>query len=247
MSISSFSAALKLAFAANLLLGTWYFLIPSAEVASDAIVPSVVLVHKQEILRLNPRLSSLSSLVASETSSGRIEYENEVEAEFAGNCIWIGPLEDPTQFAPFFDAPEVEYEIKGKREADMANPFYRVHTPIFESRQAVIAALDAIRDSISRAGATIDSYIVTTGPLENAISLGLFSQRDNALNVQRILAGLNVNVLVELELRLLNRYWAVVNSVYYIEFKKEIDAALAGSAVALSVSENLCETIAQAE
>jgi hypothetical protein len=61
------------------------------------------------------------------------------------------------------------------------------------------------------------------------------------------LAGLNVNVLLEPEMGLLNRYWAVVNSNYYIEFKEEIDAALTGAAAALGVSENLCETIAQAE
>lgn len=247
MTMNSFSGALKLALAANLLLGAWYFLIPSAVVTRDSIVPPVGLVHKHEILPLPPRVSSGASLLVTEDSSARTEHEDDVEAGYLARCIWIGPLEDPAQFAALFDTLEVGYDIEGKQEPDIANPFYRVHTPIFETREAVVAALDEIRTSISRTEATIDSYIVTTGPLENAISLGLFSERDNALNVQRVLAGLNMNVLVEPEMRLLNRYWAVVNNIYYIEFKEEIDAALAGFAGALSVSENLCETIAQAE
>lgn len=238
---------LKLALAANLLLGIWYFLIPSAVVTRDAIVPPVGLVHKHEILRLNPRVSTVSSLLVPEDSSAGVESEDDIEAGDLARCIWIGPSENSMQFSDLFDALEVRYDIEIKQEPDIANRFYRVHTPIFESREAVTAALDEIRASISRTGSSIDSYIVTTGPLENAISLGLFSERDNALNVQRVLAGLNMDVLVELEIRSLNRYWAVVNNTYYIEFKEEIDDALARFSGAMSVSENLCETIAQAE
>jgi hypothetical protein len=109
----------------------------------------------------------------------------------------------------------------------MDNPFFRVQTPAFESREVAIVALEGIRESIERSSVPIDSYIVPTGPLENAISLGLFSDRANALNVQRLLADQDIDVIVEQEGRSTSRYLVALKREYYDDFKEEIDTIVA--------------------
>jgi hypothetical protein len=247
MFINSLPGALRLALAANLLLGIWYLLTPSSK-THDAFKAPVGLVHKSELQQLSPRLGGEQAQLSTfERSMARMESDDIIDMGYPPYCAWMGPLEDLAQLASVFDALELGYTIERRQQPDMANPYYRVHTPKFANREIALGALDDIRASISRSGVAIDSYIVASGLLENAISLGLFAEQDNALNVQRVLAGLNVNSLVEQEVRLLTRYWIVLENTYYIEFKEEIDVALAGMTSLVSVSENLCETIAQAE
>lgn len=246
MFVNSFSGALKLVLAANLLLGVWYYLTPSSK-THDAFRPPAGLVHKREILQLIPRLGEHAPLPDLESSFDGVESNDIVDVGASLNCAWMGPLEDPAQLVSLFDTLEIRYSVERRQQPDMDNTYYRVHTPKFGNREIALGALDDIRTSISRSGVAIDSYIVGSGSLENAVSLGLFAEHDNALNVQRVLAGLNVNALVEPEVRLLARYWVAIENTYYVEFKEEIVAALAALAGVVSVSENLCETIAQAE
>lgn len=245
--MSSFSRVLKLLLAGNLLLGAWFFMTSSSVATRELVLPPVLLVHKREVERLSPRLSHVVSAQISEDLPGLPEGIGGDDPGYSAQCLVIGPLNDSAPLVGRLDELEVEYDIREWQEPDMANPYYRAHTPAFESREVAITALEDIRISISRSGASIDSYIVTTGSLENAISLGLFSERDNALNVQRILASQDINVIVEPEMRLISSRQVVMNHSYYNEFKEEIDALLVELSVGPGVIENLCETIAQAE
>ena len=107
----------------------------------------------------------------------------------------------------------------------MDNPFFRVQISIFESRDVALIALEDIRKTIELSDIPIESYIVSADPLENAISLGLFSDRANALNVQLTLAYQGIDVMVEQEGRLTSRYLVALKREYYDDFKEEDERA----------------------
>jgi hypothetical protein len=129
----------------------------------------------------------------------------------------------------------------------MDNPFFRVQISIFESRDVALIALEDIRKTIELSDIPIESYIVSADPLENAISLGLFSDRANALNVQLTLAYQGIDVMVEQEGRLTSRYLVALKREYYDDFKEEIDIVVDALMLEFSGAENVCETIAHAE
>lgn len=124
---------------------------------------------------------------------------------------------------------------------------YRARSEVLPDREAGRVRLSDLRAAIARAGASIDSYLVTTGPLANAVSLGLFGEQENALSVQRILAEQGEDIVVEQEDQLQNRFKILSKDVYHFENNRE-NWLLAGyELVPVAASENLCETIAQAE
>ncbi|MDP2379545.1 MAG: hypothetical protein Q8M35_03465, partial [Pseudohongiella sp.] len=165
--------------------------------------------------------------------------------ESSDQCFMLGPFESEQRLIDLFGG--FEFEVLVRRVEDSNRPFYRAFTLASKSRAEALGVLSVIRDAIERSGSQIDSYIVSSGLLENAISLGLFSEQVNALNVQRILGAQGVNVFVEPELRLLDQYWVVAKTAYYFDFKRKIDEAPEVSSQEISATENLCETIAQAE
>ena len=75
--------------------------------------------------------------------------------------------------------------------------YYRVFIPPAPSLEAARETLNEIRAGISDAGMNIDTYLVRQGSQRNAISLGVFSQRPNALNVQAALESLGFQTETE--------------------------------------------------
>ena len=124
---------------------------------------------------------------------------------------------------------------------------YRVRSEVVANREEAVQRLSQLREVILRAAANIDSYLVTTGPLANSVSLGLFAEQSNALNVQRILAAQGEEIIVEQENPLQNRFQIVVEGSYIIEINKEKWLEQGLKLMLLEPSQNLCETIAQAQ
>ena len=245
--MSAYSRTILILVAANSLLALWHFLIRPNETMLRTEFPVVSLVHKSEAAPLSLKSEHRVLLQTPDITAVPIEIDSNVESIGAPICLEFSQLDVFAQFSASLDGLALEYSVEEIRVLDIDNPFFRVQTPAFESRDVAIAALQGIRESIERSGVPIDSYIVAAGPLENAISLGLFSDRANAFNVQRVLADQGVNVMVEREGRSTSRYRVVLEREYYFELKEQIDVVAGALMLEISALENLCETIAHAE
>ncbi len=229
------------------MLALWHFLIRPSEAVLLTEFPVVSLVHKREA---SPLLLKSDHIVLQQTSDFTaipIKIDSNSESVEAPMCLEFSRLDVFAQFSESLDGLALEYRVEEIQVLDMDNPFFRVQTPAFESRDVALVALEGIRESIERSGVPIDSYILPSGPLENAISLGLFSDRANALNVQRTLADQDIVVMVEQEGRSISRYRVVLEREYYDDFKEEIDTIVDALMLDFSTAENVCETIAHAE
>lgn len=242
-----YTRAILMLVAANFLLALWLLLTHQNEALSKTEVSVVELVHKREAGRLSER--QMHTILSQDTEASNIQIVNDFGAESAEAmlCLEVGGSDGLAQFSKLLDSLPLEYNVEQLQVLDMENPFYRVKTAPYESRDVAVVSLASIRESIERSGVPIDSYIVPTGPLENAISLGLFSDQSNALNVQRALAEQDINVLVEQEGRPTSRYRIVLRTDYYIDFKEQIDPLIDALTLQFSAVENVCETIAHAE
>jgi hypothetical protein len=231
--------------AGNVLIALWYLIVPYQVQDRTIEVKQNSLIHKREIDEIVARLPEVEFVATPEIQLSDNNDLTELPIESSDQCFMFGPFESEELLIELFGG--IEFEILARRVEDSDRPFYRAFTLASKSRAEALGALGVIRDAIERTGSQIDSYIVSSGPLENAISLGLFSEQVNALNVQRILGAQGVNVLVEPELRLLDQYWVVAEIGYYADFKRKIDEMPGVLSPETNAIENLCETIAQAE
>jgi hypothetical protein len=235
--------------AANLLLLLWNLVRPvSGQTgqfpAQSRLDSATTLIHINEQvappLRVFPRASDLSLLP--EVSSGAGDVEQIPDA-----CMMLGPFASEEAARMVMPVSGVSFKIESRAEAVTTSPLYRAMIPPAASRELALARQSEVRAAIERAGGRIETYLVTSGPIANAVSLGVFSEQSNALNVQSLLAAEGIDVVVERENRSEVRHWLVTNDSEAIEFIEE-NLNFQASSVALSrVSENLCETIAQAE
>ncbi len=233
--------------AVNFLLALWQILIHPNEDNRREDYPLVTLVHKREVGSLSLKSGHTEMLQAPETADIHVDINSELEPTAAILCLEFGQFESVTQFSNSLDGLALEHSVEEIQFRDMDNPFFRVQTPAFESRDVALIALEGIREAIELSDVPIESYIVPAGPLENAISLGLFSDRANAVNVQLTLADQGIDVMVEQEGRLTSRYLVALKREYYDDFKEEIDIIVDALMLEFSAAENVCETIAHAE
>jgi len=233
--------------ASNFLLALWQILIRPNEGDRREDYPVVTLVHKREVGSLSLKSGHAEMLQAPETADIPVDTNSELDPTARILCLEFGQFEGVTQFSDSLDGLALEYSVEEIQFRDMDNPFFRVQTPAFESRDVALIALEGIRETIELSDVPIESYIIPAGPLENAISLGLFSDRANAINVQLTLADQGIDVMVEQEGRLTSRYLVALKSEYYYDFKEEIDIIVDALMLEFSAAENVCETIAHAE
>jgi hypothetical protein len=231
--------------AGNILIALWYLLAPDQVQKRTIEARHNSLIHKREIDGIVARLPEDEVIATPDIQLSDNDDLTELPIESGDQCFMLGPFDSEERLTELFGG--FEFEVLVRRVEDFDRPFYRAFTVASTSRSDALGVLDAIRDAIERSGSQIDSYIVPSGPLENAISLGLFSEQVNALNVQRILVAQGVNVLVEPELRLLDQYWVVAKAGYYADFKRKTSETSEVLSLETSATENLCETIAQAE
>lgn len=229
------------------MLALWYLIAPAPQSESTVSGTPQVILHRQELDLIIKRAPDTPPDSMVDAQSIAIATSIVSVNNNTSECFKLGPFESEEQISNWFGGIGVEFDVLIARVQDIDAPLYRAYTPAVDGRANAVALLSEIRDAIQRSGARIDSYIVSSGPLENAISLGLFGDQENALNVQRTLGAQRVNVLVEPELRFINHYWLVAKIDYYADFKRKIDDMPAILVQAISTVENLCETIAQAE
>lgn len=162
-------------------------------------------------------------------------------------CYLVGPFLQEESARVAMTSSGLPFALFSRREPVPDSVLYRALLPAASSRELALARLAEVAMVIERLGGGIDTYLVTSGPLINAISLGLFSEHRNALNVQSSLAAEDIHVVIETESVLQTRHWAVVESGQGIDFAGS-NLFFEGVEVRLSESsENLCEMIAQAD
>ena len=199
-------------------------------------------------------LSEVQDVVVVTASPGLAEISAEsdaVSSDPAGllfeRCFMRGPFDSDDAARTAMSGSDIAFSVRSVRESIAAAPLYRAMIAPSANLAEAQQRLSEVATAIERTGVVIDTYLVTTGPIANAVSLGLFSERSNALNVQRVLADQGVEVTVEPELRIATRYWVVANDADAVDIVNKNAAVPVFDVVPAELSENLCEMIAQAE
>ena len=185
----------------NVGLAGWHFLAggqaapPQPDVAQSAPVAAGV-----KPLKLWSELSADEKAVLAGGASGggntAADEKREPGADTAATPA--GPLCDLV--GPFADEVTAKQVIQRLRAVDVEPAMYMldvttgtdywVHVGPFDTRRE---ALDKLK-KVQKSG--IDSYLITNGPLANAVSLGMFSKREAAerLQAKRSKQGLNPQI-----------------------------------------------------
>ena len=118
-------------------------------------------------------------------------------------CLSLGPFESPAELRQAMDRllPRVE-RIQFREEPGVALRGYRVYLPPTASRAE---ALDVAR-ALSARGVS-DYYVVTAGPEQNTVSLGLFRDLDNATQRRDDVAALGYAPVVEPRTESVSQWW----------------------------------------
>ncbi len=118
---------------------------------------------------------------------------------------------------------------------------YRVH--VVATEESGQDFLVAVRQTLADAGVMVDSFLITDGDLAGNVSFGLFRQQDNALALQRELAGAGIDAGISREREGQPAFWLELR---YVQGDGSPAQApeLGDLHTDLQLTENLCETIA---
>lgn len=121
---------------------------------------------------------------------------------------------------------------------------YRVYLPPASSRAIATITLDGLGERLAEENLAIETYLITRGPLENGISLGVFSERNNAQEVRNQIRELGYQPEIEEIPRSDGELlvWLKPTTSVRLEEAEWLD--LSAERPGLSRSENLCQTIA---
>lgn len=163
------------------------------------------------------------------------------------SCLKRGPFPNAQDAHEAMLDLSINYSVEILRVANQEFPLYRVMIVPSASLAEAQRQLADVRAAIERIGGGIDTYLVTSGPIANAVSLGLFSEQSNAINVQTLLAGAGIDVVVETEFRAEEAHWVITADPKAIDIIDESTGGEAFEVVSPELSENVCEMIAQAQ
>jgi hypothetical protein len=159
------------------------------------------------------------------------------------SCWRIGPFTEPQQRAAFVESRLAGIPSAVLEEEQLLEGDWRVFLPPADSREAAIALRESMQSVAAEAGESLESFVMTDGPLENGVSLGLFRQEDNARSLASRAEALGLEVGVERESMLRPVEWVEVMVLpgWMDESRR---SGLASYTAGLQVTENLCQTIA---
>ena len=178
-------------------------------------------------------------------SAARLELVSDLTPdvrESRERCAELGPFsnEDLLQELPALNESvwSLGTVVSGEQS------LYRVYLGPAADRAGALVMLAEVRQRLEEAGLNIDSYVVAEGVLDNAVSLGLFSNIDNAERVRDQLLQLGYDVQLEPETRRSEVLWLSAKLSDIPEGQLESWRPILAADGAISISENLCETIA---
>lgn len=124
-------------------------------------------------------------------------------------------------------------------------PQFRVYIPPLSSRSIATITLDGLSEATSNAGLEVETYLITRGSLANAIALGVFARLDSAELVREQVTALGYSVQIQeiplstgdIQVLLRRPLFDSIGEAQWLD--------LSADRSYLTVTENLCETIAQ--
>lgn len=161
------------------------------------------------------------------------------------SCVELGPFTDEEGSRVFASQLLVGSHWSVVSRSLPAAIRHRVYVPAAPNRAAAQDRLAEVRGIINQVGGGIDSYLVTSGELDNAVSLGVFAEMANAQRVQDLLADQPVEVKIRDESRAANQYWLRVSTDKMLDFSEKNDLEVEFQGVIAVLEQNVCETIAQ--
>lgn len=122
---------------------------------------------------------------------------------------------------------------------------YRVYLPPASSRGIATITLDGLSESLALSQLQVESYLITRGPLENGIALGVYSERESAEDTQIAVQGLGYAPQIEEIPRSTGEIQVQLQILELDALENPVWLDLAADRPDLTITENLCETIAQ--
>jgi len=125
-------------------------------------------------------LSEFNEQAAANASAQAIE-----QAAAARHCYLAGDfpsLDDANIFQQRLVAAGHRAQLNMAGEP--LDPRYRVYLPPASSREIATITLDGLSERLASQGLQIETYVITRGPLENAIALGVISRHEVAASVR---------------------------------------------------------------
>ena len=124
-------------------------------------------------------------------------------------------------------------------------PQFRVYIRPSSSRSIATITLEGLSAAASNAGLEVETYLITRGNLANAIALGVFARPDSAELVRAQVAALGYSVQIQeipvstgdIQVLLRHPQFDSIGEAQWLD--------LSADRPYLTVTENLCETIAQ--
>ncbi len=178
-------------------------------------------------------VAGLTMLAQIEPSSSNDSAELNAAPEPLANmslCLSVGPFDTPSALRKATDILTPQVGRIQYREAQVeAIRGYRVYLPAAASREQ---ALQRARDLASKG--IRDYYVVTAGPAENTVALGMFREEANATRRRDQIAALGVDVKMEASSDERPQWWLEIAVNEGFDWKTAL-----GSAAATLQSKNI--------
>ncbi|MEX0964295.1 MAG: hypothetical protein WDZ52_09685 [Pseudohongiellaceae bacterium] len=174
------------------------------------------------------------------------EFQEQLAARPALSCFTVAGFastDDATSFIAEID--EIAYAARLYLDGDPLDSQYRVFIPPASSRGIATITLDNLSERLAALEIDVESYLITRGTLENGIALGVFSDRESAVTTLNAVQGLGYGPEIEEIPRSTGEIQVRLEMLRQDLLESPAGPDLTASRPDLTITENLCETIAQ--
>lgn len=184
-------------------------------------------------------------ILVSEYQERLMQEENELAPRDLV-CLQVSGFsgfDEANAFASQAQALELLATVGGLEES--AKPQFRVYLPPASSRGMATINLDSLSERAAEAEMALESYLITRGPLENAVALGVFESLDAAQALQLSVEELGYPVEIQEIYADSENLTVRLRAQGSITAESDAWQQLSEGWSSLRAAENLCETIAQ--
>ncbi len=174
------------------------------------------------------------------------EYQEQLAARPVLVCFTLASFDstdDANSFIAELDG--IVFDASLSLGGEPLSSQYRVFIPPSSSRGIATITLDSLSESLSAAQMEVETYLITRGPLENGIALGVFAERANAEDVLTAVESLGYTPQIEEIPRSTGDIQVRLQLLERDVLENPAWPDLADDRPNLTITENLCETIAQ--
>lgn len=194
-----------------------------------------LIVGAEEVIEQSAQLNNIN-VVEQTQSSGR--SDNAAVTDTDKQCIRLGPFKRELHVEQALTRLS-SLDISGMYQAEQVELVkdYWVYMPPFPDVNSAKLKLA----ELNKKG--IDSYLISTGALENGLSLGLFGQKNNALTRQRELQSQGYNAGIRENKTTATGYWLTLTPTGSAYFNDGLMESLLVRYPEISQSSVPCKTV----